>query len=122
MRSSSEAPKSRQKFDFQSFNLERIIDNAAMSKLRTLKLYIISKNNFESVYEYDVIIPRPHMTKEVEGIIEEEHERGNNSKSPKRMLENLDDGIENIIDSAEPMHISTLKQNSDFHHVSLKHP
>ena len=75
MRSSSEAPKSRQKFDYQTYNLERIIENAAMSKLWTLKVIIISKNNFETVFEYDVIIPRPHMIKEVQEIIEEEYER-----------------------------------------------
>jgi hypothetical protein len=85
MRSHFEAPpKSRAKFDFQAYNLDRIIENAAMAKLRTLKVFIISKLNLEIVYEYDVIVPRPHMTKEVQGIIQEEQHSKSSSRADLR--------------------------------------
>lgn len=65
---------SKWKIDYEAFNMQRIIENAAMAKLRTLKLYILVKGNLGLAYEYDVIIPKPHWSKEVEGLIKEEGE------------------------------------------------
>jgi hypothetical protein len=54
--------------------MERIIENAALSKLRTLKVFILHKGILDRAYEYDVIVPKPHKSEEVEGLIEEENQ------------------------------------------------
>ncbi len=57
------------KIDYEAINTERIIENAALEWLRTLKVYILTLT-LDHAYEYDAVIPKAHWHEEVEELIE----------------------------------------------------
>lgn len=72
-------------------NFEFIIENAGISKFRTLKLYIILKGNFKSLYYFDIIIPKANRAEEFAPLIE----------IAERELENLEDDENNEAEDEE---------------------
>ncbi|CAI2360661.1 unnamed protein product [Moneuplotes crassus] len=60
--------RKKREIDHEVVNQQRIVDNALVSKLRTLKVIIIKKGNFHKIYNYDVIIPKYHKAEEVSEI------------------------------------------------------
>ncbi|CDW78036.1 UNKNOWN [Stylonychia lemnae] len=63
------------KVNFKDQNLEQshfefIIENAGLSKFRTLKLFIILTSNFKQMYNLDIIIPKANKSEEFAPLIQ----------------------------------------------------
>lgn len=51
-------------------NFEFIIENAGLSKFRTMKLYLMLKSNFKQLYVLDIIVPKANKADEFAPLIE----------------------------------------------------
>lgn len=88
-------------------NLKIIIDHAHLSKLRPLTVYCVGKGNLNTVYSYDIIIPKAYKLDQVATSIEE------NIK--KKESEYIEKRKENVLDL-----LKKLKNFQD-ENDSLKH-
>ena len=60
--------------------MNQIIENAGISKFRTLKLYLIKNYNLSSILSYDIIIPKSSKFEEFIPLIQ----------AAEKEIENLD--------------------------------
>ena len=56
--------------DYANANFETIIENAGLSKFRTLTLYLIRSQNLRTLMAYHVIIPKSNKSLEFAPLIE----------------------------------------------------
>jgi hypothetical protein len=62
--------KTTREIDYEQQNFEFIIENAGLSKFRTLKVFLIMKGDFKRLYQYDIMIPKANKAEEFAPLIE----------------------------------------------------
>lgn len=62
--------KQGREIDYEQVNFETIIENAGLSKFRTLKLYLIRYSNFKRLLHYDIILPKANKAEEFAPLID----------------------------------------------------
>eukprot|EP00347_Sterkiella_histriomuscorum_P008976 403343006 len=63
-------PSFQKELNQEQQNFEYIIENAGLSKFRTLKLFFILNCNFKQIYAFDIIIPKANKAEEFAPLIE----------------------------------------------------